>query len=485
MTDDDRMTDDERRLRAELRETLVPPPVSDSLRASVDALAEAQLAERARTRRSWGEVLGMGTRRFGVAAGAVAVLAAAVMGVLAISSRGDGNVAATPPPTRPAATQPAATQPAATQLALPDPTGAARIVNAGAWIDATTAWATTQWWETSGDSMELWMTTDGGQTWSERGPLPPLPFNSPPTFLDALHGYQLGAMPHSASDRQFQVNLTTDGGRSWHASIAGSVSADPSSESVPATHFTDPLHGVVLATIFDTDVPEGQRRPTIACAGWSTDDGGQTWAAIAAAPCWSSPIQWASPTLGVMVSSEDGAASVTFDGGRHWTAGALPAGPAGSGGFQCQLAVEPSPGIARIGGYYWTGSESGNEPAPDPLVVLETRDGGASWQEAYRSTSIDAYTVRDIAALGSAHWLAAIPEGSGATDISETLDGGRSWTWVGTLNLNEDRMTWIDRLHGAAPGITPAVCPEPDNCSGRSTVLFTNDGGLTWHDVPF
>ena len=494
MTDVDRMTEEELRLRAELRETLVPPPVPAALRASVEGLAEDKAAGHARTRRWWGEILGMGTRRSSVAAGAVAVLGLAVLGGLVLSSRGDGTVAATPAPTPPAATQPAATQPLAT---LPDPDGTGRTGHSvvdGAWIDASSAWAVT--FDSRAEPLAprvLWMTADGGQTWSQRGPMPSI---ESPTFFDALHGYQPGAVVPAGSGYAFQVNLTTDGGRSWHAATAatlsrrswhaataGTPSADLSFEPVSTSHFTDPLRGVVLVTIFDTDVLEGQRRPTVACEGWSTDDGGQTWATIADAPCWSAPTLWASPSVGAMVSSDDGATSVTSDGGRHWTAGALPA-TGGSGRFRSLLVVEPRPGTVRIVGYYWTGNEEGNEPAPDPLVVLETRDGGASWQELYRSTAVDAYRVRTISGLGTDHWLAAIPDG-GDTAISETEDGGRSWTPAGwTLNFGADGVSWLDRLHGAARGQQAAVCPEPDTCTVRSTVLFTNDGGRSWHEVP-
>jgi len=67
---------------------------------------------------------------------------------------------------------------------------------------------------------------------------------------------------------------------------------------------------------------------------------------------------------------------------------------------------------------------------------------------------------------------------------------------------NVTAMRWWDSQRGVLDVYEPAPCqtngsaaarsgdPQaqqttPDNCSGHTTVFITNDGGRTWHQVPF
>ncbi len=74
----------------------------------------------------------------------------------------------------------------------------------------------------------------------------------------------------------------------------------------------------------------------------------------------------------------------------------------------------------------------------------------------------------------------------GGTTFSETWNGGRGWTAAGSLDVLPETMAWADRSQGVLQG-QPIVCPAGQGCSNDpfATVFFTNDGGRTWHQVPF
>jgi hypothetical protein len=476
MTDVDRMTDltdDELRLRAELPRTLVPPPTPRSLVAAVDAMAVEHLAAPAGARRSWREGLGMGARGFRLAAGAVAMVAAvAVVGLVLLQARGrmTPDVAA-PVPTLPAFTGPALPSAAATPTRL----------GAAWWVDADTAVALVR------DRPAFRVSADGGQTWSEERRLPDHATDLGFGFTDATHGYSMWTVGAAGEAQTFVVDLTDDGGRTWRKTTAGSLPASTGADVLGNVHFSDAAHGIALGTLRATATDGYAFGRPLRCLGWATDDAGATWTDIPDAPCLWGGVSWQTSTLGYVVLPDRGI-TMTTDGGRTWVNGALPdqEGP-GVEIWPMAAAATPAGAVRLVGRVI---PEAGD--AAWMLATWETADGGATWREVRRIDHLpDSRRLADlnaISTLSADHWLGVVADQYAPLDGSilfETVDGGRSWAVVGRTDIGTGGgVAWADRLHGSIQG--SVLIPNPDgSANGYITTWLTNDGGRTWHEVPF
>ena len=455
MTDVDRTTLDERRLRDEIRRALMPPPTPAGLQAAVEALA-ADPPSAGRGPAWWRNA---GTRGLRAAAGAAAVVVVVVGALLVFQSRNGDRVAATPLPTLPAITQPALPS------AAPSPT----ILDAGRWLDATTAWSLD-----AGRNVRI--TTDAGQHWSQPHPIP----NDPDLgldFHDATHGYTawIGA---SGEQRDVTVSLTDDGGTTWRtiplASIPGSAG-----DALGNVHFSDPDHGVMLVTTWTG----GPIRSLDACLGWSTADRGATWSSIIGAPCFDvGGPQWGDASTGIVARERGATVALTRDGGRTWINGTLPEGIAGAS-FRW-LAIPRDGAIVRLVG----AALPEGVLRPFPLVVLAPAADGTAWTVVDQPAGMNANTIMALDPLDLQHWLAlVVTEDGGTTSLVETFDGGRSWsTFADTGLMTGSLLDFADRLHGTVQGLRlEGACGSEPGCSGTGTMWFTNDGGQSWHQVPF
>ncbi len=407
------------------------------------------------------------------------VLVVATLGGLVLFTRlGSLNGVASPAvPTLPPVTQPSLPPGAAT----PTP------VVAGAWASQTVAWLVD-------DQNGLRMTTDGALTWSSARPLPRPQdeLRGGPTFMDGSTGYAVWA-PQVGNPTPVWVYLTRDGGRTWSATQVGALPSQAGDSNSLTAHFTDAEHGVVLAGDYRSGaVPSGHAGAgmrAVACAGWSTSDGGATWMSIAGAPC-SDHDDWATPLVGIIMPASDGGptVSLTLDGGLTWRSGALPGVGVDDAPMYVVLTAAPdgSPSLA-----YWVQRGDGQSGTSPRVIVAESHDGGASWREVYDFTPPAAISLDTVAALGPSHWLATGAAAQSSTaapvPILETADGGRTWVQTGTLGLIDGQSTgWFDRLHGVARGQDDSGCSLPSGTPCHANGFFmTNDGGQTWHGVPF
>ena len=474
------MNDDvlEALIRAKFRAT-APLEVPDTL--AIRAAAIPQTTHRS-ARRAWSPSPERARRwpRFGtVATGVVGV---AIIGALLLSQPGErGSVAAPGVPTLPPIMQPS----------LPPAAANPTTIIAGAWVSATVAWLVD-------DQSRLRMTTDGGLTWSGPRPLPQRQdeLRAGPTFLDSSVGYAAWA-PADTFPMDVTLYRTVDGGRTWSAATVGTLSTRQGHMRSLTAHFSDTTHGVVVAGDYITEpISSGHAGAgvrVLACAGWSTADGGRVWAPIVGAPC--SADVWASSEIGLELPLADGGTDValTFDGGLTWETGVLPGIGVDDASFPVLFTVTAD-GAPRLAYYVVHGSDPAR--TVKPIIVAESHDRGASWQEAYVAQVPGAasgdFVVRDaVVAIGPDHWLAN-GVSAGGTDtphvpILETTDGGRTWTAVGTLgSIDGSVRTWFDRLHGMASGQDDSGCALPSGTPCHSISWFlTKDGGQTWHGVPF
>ena len=461
MTDVDRVRDAERRVREDLQRTLVPPPTPASLYAAVDRLAlDPPSQERVPGR--WFDAIGR-PRTLRAVLGAAAVIALAVGLLALLQVRGRNQVATTPLPTLPAVVGPA----------LPSAAAKPTRLDSGAWLDASTAWSVDQ-------AQNLRISEDGGQTWSEARPVPQngdLGLD----MVDAAHGYVGWALRHTNS---WDVGLyrSSNGGRTWDLPqvVAGTLDMRGTEQAnlLAELHFVDPLHGVFLATSQDL-ATAASAAPDRECIAFTTDTGGVQWTNVPSAPCLGTRVLWASRELGVISGRSPSTLNVTQDGGRTWVTAPAPS-VEGATTFTPMLLARSTDGTTlRL-----LGSSFGDTATIPPLTVYESRDAGQSWEPAYVPAGLPSINTGLAWALDGEHWLAASEvETLGGMDLLESWDAGRTWTPVSHAAVEPGSMQWFDRLHGTLQGV-PIAC-NGSACGGDGTILLTNDGGQSWHQVPF
>lgn len=467
MTADEPMTQQERTLRERLQAGLVPPSTPDRLLLTLDAIADhAVRAERPRRRLldhapSFGRPGLAGRLRVGLAVVAAIVIVAGAL-TLGSSFWGQQGVAATPFPALPSA--------------APHPLP---MINQGAWVSPDVAWV-----EASDD--QLYLTDDGGMTWSGPRPLPAM-YLREIGFRDASNGWAVFA-PQQVEQAPVDVYLTHDGGRSWSKTTVGTISSAVDGHMVGLTlHFSDAEHGVVLAGDYVSLAGGGGMGIVpMTCLGWTTGDGGATWRQLTDAPCalhdW-----WATPQVGVLLSVETGGPEtwLTTDGGETWTKGRLPADMTSAPEVLVfTLAADGTPRLVTAPG----------GGTADPITThagsaLETRDGGRTWAVAHDVAPPEdhgAASSGGSAAAGPDDWLITWMRGGVApATLYETQDAGRTWREVTTLPNGLQGLRWLDRLHAIGGGLDDSGCSRPDATPCHvPTLLLTNDGGETWHGLP-
>ncbi len=453
---------------AELKRTIVPPPTPEYVRARVERLA-TQGVEEAGYQRSvpaWRR----GVAGFGRLAAAVAIVALVAAGLVL---RGTG-----PQPAGPVSTATPSTVP--TPSATPGPTfppgpnGPRQQVGQFRWIEGLTGYIVV------GDR-ELHMTTDGGITWSEARQLP-ASTDLGLTFVDARHGWTAW-VNDDATQSHIVVYRTSDGGKTWQSSEVATLPLDPSLSLSVNSHFSDAGHGAVLVTRSGPITSGSLVFPVLKqdCRLYTSDDGGVSWSGAAAGPCLTGggPSWFNSSTAFVLASKSPSVAEITTDGGRSWRTGTLPGVPDNMWVQGSLLIQLDAPGKLRLVGRYWP--VSGNSTGELPMVVYESSDGGTTWVEEYRFSSHNVNA--GLTAFSADRWRALGGGDGNFAWLLETRDGGRTWSRVGTGEFLVGSMGWTDDQHGMLQG--GISCTQGTACSHYGSVYVTNDGGLTWHQVPF
>jgi len=471
----------ERELRTELHGLAVPAAAPPQVHARVERLTVEALAGKGAP--SWRQRLR--PRAFLLAEiGAVVVLLAAGAGVIALRTT-LAPALATPHPTLEGTPGPT----------FPPPPSGPSTASTGAWIASDSGLDAYVVLGSTG----LRMTTDGGASWSETRTLP-----APPDlgleFFDAGTGYTMRAdevaTNGAVTGSRLVAYRTADGGRTWQPSGVGIVPRAADESLSAQIHYADPEHGVVLATTTyepprPTD-PAASAAPLElrACRLFTTDDAGASWSASPEVACVGPLLAWETGLLGYALSACPSCPfAVTEDGGRTWTTSTLP-GVSADVAYWPRLLLADGPGRLRlVGGYVRT---EGGETLPRPLVVLTSSDGGATWTEDHRSSAVDGPSLNSIWSFDAEHWMAlhevSIEERPfQATQLIETWDAGRTWDVVDSSGFNSaGTMSWADRRHGMLQGVDMGDCSNPDaGCGGSGTIFLTNDGGRTWHPVPF
>ena len=360
-----------------------------------------------------------------------------------------------PEPTPRQSGQPASTLPAPTPIP-PGPD-----LQLAGLVDARDGWALT--------STGLFITADGGASW--RVALVPGPHTGRGVlgvdFIDARRGWLATLDSADWTSNVFDVWRTEDGARTWQKAVVP--------EGVNRSDTMGPVEFSFLGPdrlfmLVEGGMPDG----------WVSDlyestDGGQTWSTDRPSDARgaSGSLAFATVEDGVIAGGAgDNRLFVTSDGGRSWRLAAIPA-PAGT-----------DPTAARVGGAvrFWnatTGAVTvgyGTETGPTELGIIITDDAGASWSLGATVPSQGGEV--SISLTSPKDWV-AMPD---AGTVLRTADAGRSWAKASARGLAGApwSLDFPDGAHGWA--LVPfSVCLHfKSDCSSRTGLYATDDGGLTW-----
>jgi photosystem II stability/assembly factor-like uncharacterized protein len=320
----------------------------------------------------------------------------------------------------PAAARPMLATPDAAQVL--DPVGGGR-----AYLAVTEA---TQESSTTVNTTMVFVTTDGGGTWTDSAPLRAVSTVSEVSFADPQQGFlMLGGGDDAMGEDAVWLYRTADGGAHWSLAAATpaptgtAVSSQPGPGQIPAAcdkrglAFPAATNGWIASTC----------NAGLANALLVSHDGGVSWAdeslplpatLCAGGACTVSGPQFLDRTGFVTVDPEPAGAAllVTRDLGQTWDRLALP------GGLQYPQITffSPTQGVlvagetqGAFGGTFYTTADGGRTWTPVPQGVNLTRLGVA----------IDFATPEDGFAWTNS--LASDP--AAPTSIYETTNSGRTW----------------------------------------------------------
>ena len=282
-------------------------------------------------------------------------------------------------------------------------------------------------------------------------------------FWDSRHGIAAGLFgdPSCYPTCAGMVQITEDGGRSWHLSLRGD----------------DHIYDVAVSGSSDAWVLAGP------CAMGTCDirvlfsgDGGRTWSKRSTGDLKQVSFGSAKDGWGVGNAFSIGSQQLewTADGGRTWQSRAVPCPR------EAPTATDVSFVSAHRGWLLCTGEGSaGNEGR----AILETADGGGTWSTVAEATA--GPSSSGLTTSGYPTGIFFLPDGHGwmwaerGVGIEATTDGGRSWRVAGTVPNGADtsmRSAWF-------LSDTAGFAVLMNGNAQASQLIETLDGGRTWHVI--
>jgi photosystem II stability/assembly factor-like uncharacterized protein len=355
----------------------------------------------------------------------------------------------------------------------------------------------------NGDAFALWKSTDAGAHWrsSQEGLGVPIDLLA----IDPLQPERLYAWDQTIDVTRPRLWVSEDGGATWSVRFER-----PSSDIVPEFNqlVPSPLHAGVLyawgGAVVQGEIRSGIYRSLDAGATWElrgsvgdtfgtleplthhptrdlldfidtqalyeSSDGGSTWtvrgtfqgrgfrdlARNAAAPERMYALPYASPTC--LVRSDDG--------GAEWH---VPGAPRLPDGVACaQIALDPhNPNLVRIVALGFVREQ--------PVALLSTsRDGGATWTPP---RTLPVVSVVPTPADPETLYTGARRGYESPGPLAST-DGGRTWTPSYTGITSGDLRSSLVTLPGLDPALLVAVAQVPAVLGKGLTRSL--DGGVTW-----
>ncbi len=281
-------------------------------------------------------------------------------------------------------------------------------------------------------------------------------------FWDARHGIAAGLVgdPSCYPTCQGMVQVTDDGGRTWHLSLRED----------------DPIYDVAVHASKDAWVLAGP------CAMGTCDigvlfsgDGGRTWSRRSTEDLKQVSFVSADEGWGVgNVFANGQRLARTSDGGRTWKRLVVPCPR------ETPFATDVSFVSSARGWLLCTGEgAAGNEGR----AIMETTDGGATWNMVAEAAQGPAPS--GLTTSGYPTGIFFLDDGRGwmwaerGVGIATTMDGGRSWLVVGTVPNGADESmasAWF-----VSDTIGFAVLMNGN--AQASQLIKTLDGGRTWRVI--
>lgn len=308
-------------------------------------------------------------------------------------------------------------------------------------------------------------TSNGGQTWTRQysgaAELDQV------DFIDARHGWAAGTD---------SLLRTTDGGATWTAA------GDPCG-AIRSVHFVTPDVGYAVAAGSQVRIDGGLPAPVVGGELLATTNGGQSWAAVPAAPAQAQTACFTSTSSGFL--GTPGKIWRTSDGGRTWSLAFTEPAASGSArpGPADTTLVECAGGSAVWAMFLGSGAALGHAP----YLAYGTQNAAtmhALFEEAYIESAIRPQVhAPDGPGSYPGPFSAISPDaavfvgfdpavGYGAAPLMTVAGGG--------LHAQGD-VSGISQAYGAAfVSATQGWVVGKNLQSGNYAIEATTDGGHTW-----
>lgn len=283
--------------------------------------------------------------------------------------------------------------------------------------------------ESQPGTTHVFVTSDGGLTWTESAPIRAEGAPRQLSFTDPLHGWLLWDEGAAMGRNPVQVYRTTDGGAHWSLTAQSPPMNSASSAGIPVgCDKTGITFASAAAGWMSSDCAVGLSGELLV-----SRDGGVTWepqelpvpdSLCAGTDCVLTGPEFTDGTGFVTVAAYSGATTllVTRDLGQTWLPVPLPAGYAyGQYPYPQIKFFDPEHGVMVSAGSQGT---IGN-------VFYTTADGGQTWAavpQGVHFTQTGAAVEFVSPLVGFAWVLGGDAKGSSPSPVHETTNAGRSWT---------------------------------------------------------
>jgi photosystem II stability/assembly factor-like uncharacterized protein len=306
----------------------------------------------------------------------------------------------------------------------------------------------------------FWLTANGGRSWGLSVP-PHVAATGDPVarieqvqFVDRRHGWISASdvyggfriPPGTASVRHWEIDRTTDGGRTWRAEVPPgclTICRDGTMSFVDARHGYVLANGIGGAKLF------------------STRDGGAAWTLVHRT-AWQGSIAFVDRRHGV--TSAGHVFRETSDGGHRW--------------FSLPSAPRPTFSSVRAFGrrlvLFGIRSRDGHGTRRFRLVSYMSSDGGGHWQARVAPAWLPLGPPENDISTPTAHdWVAP-----SSNQLSVTHDAGRTWHLVRPADL--PRGWFISQIDFTSPRVGWAIFAVGGQHLFESVLVRTTDGGGHW-----
>jgi photosystem II stability/assembly factor-like uncharacterized protein len=285
-------------------------------------------------------------------------------------------------------------------------------------------------------------------------------------FVDKKHGWMsviLDADPTSLAKggHHFEIDRTTDGGRTWHWSLPPGCSATCGASTI---NFLDARHGYALAWwVRMRDRHSGMKF-------FRTDDGGSTWK-LASRPSVGGQITFLNQREGFVVETqpiigliapipEPALLSHTIDGGRTWSSYQIPS--------RSHWMQVPFISFGR----HLVVAGLAPRHVNGPNAFYTSDDGGKHWSA--RTPPRGKRLPTSFSAGSPSMWAL-----SAGHDLFVTHDRGQSWRKIQLLGLPAG--VNIEKIVFSSSRIGWAILgPHFPGGDSPTSLVRTTDGGLHW-----